>query len=721
MAAQCPPYDFSAKYYHTVAGGKCERQLSFFEGKTVLNQSVGYAVVLGFGAFFAVFTSFLVWLEKRYIGARHTSEWFNTAGRKVKTGMIASAIVSQWTWAATILQSSNVAWQYGVSGPFWYASGATIQVLLFGIMAIEIKRKAPHAHTVCEIVKARWGTAAHIVFLVFCFMTNIIVTAMLLLGGSAVVKALTGVNIYAASFLIPLGVIVYTLAGGLKATFLASYIHSVIVHVVLVIFVYLAYVVSDQLGSPSMIYNRLLELASKSGTCGEPLSHHGQACGPVSGNYNGSYLTMLSSGGFVFGIINIVGNFGTVFVDNGYWVSAIAARPSSTHKGYLLGGLVWFAVPFSLATSLGLGALALNLPITESEAGHGLVPPATAIALMGKGGAVLLLTMLFMAVTSAGSSELIAVSSLCTYDIYRTYINPDATGKKILQVSRYVIFVFGCFMGLLAVILNKVGVSLGWMYLAMGVLIGSAVLPIAFMLLWRKANAVGAISGAISGCVLGIVTWLLVAKIEYGHVNLNTTGRNAPMLAGNLVSILIGGAVHAVCSFLWPQNYDWSTTKQITVVEKEKSELPAEEFREEKLVRAKSWIVRWGVGFTMLIAVVWPALSLPAREFSLGYFTFWSIIAVAWGTIGSAVIIALPIVESWETIKSVFFGMLTNDRLMEKVDELNLRLHSIILSMPEAERIYLQQKDKAKKKDIFDHQDNQAVPSNSSSRTRSVL
>lgn len=59
-------------------------------------------------------------------------------------------------------------------------------------------------------------------------MTNIIVTAMLLLGGSAVVNALTGVNIYAASFLIPVGVIVYTLAGGLKATFLASYIHSVI-------------------------------------------------------------------------------------------------------------------------------------------------------------------------------------------------------------------------------------------------------------------------------------------------------------------------------------------------------------------------------------------------------------------------------------------------------------------------------------------------------------
>ena len=33
--------------------------------------------------------------------------------------------------------------------------------------------------------------------------------------------------------------------------------------------------------------------------------------------------------------------------------------------------------------------------------------------------------MLFMAVTSSGSAELIAVSSLTTYDVYRTYINPE--------------------------------------------------------------------------------------------------------------------------------------------------------------------------------------------------------------------------------------------------------------------------------------------------------
>merc|ERR1719498_1912636 len=119
------------------------------------------------------------------------------------------------------------------------------------------------------------------------------------------------------------------------------------------------------------------------------------SCGPVKDNQEGSYLTMLSLGGLKFGIINIVGNFGTVFVDQSYWQSAIAARPASAHKGYILGGLVWFTIPFALATSLGLAAVALQLPITSSEAGAGLVPPAVATHLFGSGGSIMII-MLFM-------------------------------------------------------------------------------------------------------------------------------------------------------------------------------------------------------------------------------------------------------------------------------------------------------------------------------------
>ena len=94
--------------------------------------------------------------------------------------------MSQWTWAATLLQSSNVSWKYGVSGPFWYASGATIQILLFAILAIQVKIRAPHMHTYLEVIKIRWGTFSHVTFIVFGLMCNMIVTSMLLLGGSLI-------------------------------------------------------------------------------------------------------------------------------------------------------------------------------------------------------------------------------------------------------------------------------------------------------------------------------------------------------------------------------------------------------------------------------------------------------------------------------------------------------------------------------------------------------
>merc|ERR1719217_272819 len=111
------------------------------------------------------------------------------------------------------------------------------------------------------------------------------------------------------------------------------------------------------------------------GTAGVEGAHHGPAAPDGDGSFNrgGSYLTMLSVSGLEFGIINIVGNFGTVFVDQSYWQSAIAASPASAHKGYLLGGLVWFTIPFTLATSLGLAANALNVAITSDDANAGLV------------------------------------------------------------------------------------------------------------------------------------------------------------------------------------------------------------------------------------------------------------------------------------------------------------------------------------------------------------
>ena len=56
-----------------------------------------------------------------------------------------------------------------------------------------------------------------------------------------------------AAFLIPVSVCIYTATGGLKATFLSSYIHTVIIYVALCIFAFTVYATGPDLGSPKKV------------------------------------------------------------------------------------------------------------------------------------------------------------------------------------------------------------------------------------------------------------------------------------------------------------------------------------------------------------------------------------------------------------------------------------------------------------------------------------
>jgi Na+/proline symporter len=508
-------------------------------------------------------------------------------------------------------------------------------VLLFAVLAVEIKRKAPTTHTVLEIVKARWGTGPHLVFLVFCLLTNIIVTSMLILGGASVVNALTGVNIYAGAFLIPVGVMLYTAHGGLKATYIAAWGHVAVIYIALVIFAFLIYASPNSnvgLGSISRVYDNLQRVAQYK---------------PVSGNKEGSFLTMMSLDGLIFGIINIIGNFGTVFVDQAYWQGAIAAKPSATYKGYLLGGLCWFAIPFTMATSMGLGARAMNLPITIAESNAGLVPPAVATMLLGAGGGFLLVFQLWMAVTASGSAEQIAVSSLIAYDVYRPYINPKANGRQMIFVSRAVVIAYGILSGVLAIVLLKIGISLGWVYLFMGVCVGSAVVPIAFSITWAKCSGAAAVTGAIGGLAGAVIAWVCTAQGLYGKVTIDTLGSDYAMLAGNLVAICLSGIICIAMSLLKPQNYEWANMKDIPLVEDDPAAYEDDgDDSPEALTKALRWTWWTGGALTLVLIVVWPLLALPAGVFPKGYFYMWIIIAIIWGLAASFVCIFTPIWES---------------------------------------------------------------------------
>ena len=209
----------------------------------------------------------------------------------------------------------------------------------------------------------------------------------------------------------------------------------------------------------------------------------------------------------------------------------------------------------------------------------------------------------------------------------------------------------------------------------MGIFVGSAVMPIAFVLTWDKATAQGAITGV---CRPDPRHHHLDRRRVHreapsgdkGVVSIDTLGMNYPMLAGNVVAILSSGLICAIVSKSAPQNFDFSTmASKIALIDDKMPELDAEENDPQMLKDALTFVQKWGVGFTVLMVIVWPSLpsagcgasGVECGVFSKGYFYLWVSVAIAWGIVATAVIIIMPLYESMDGINLVFKGVMTND------------------------------------------------------------
>merc|ERR1711970_1427022 len=277
-----------------------------------------------------------------------------------------------------------------------------------------------------QVIKARFGSRTHLVFCTFAFFTNLIVMMSLTIAGTAVLNSLVAdLSPELAAMLLASVIGGYTLIGGLGATFYVSYFNTALIFVLILMLVV------------EVFYNPFNNSENPFGSSESVFDFIACWKAPEEkmGNKGGSYLTFFSSGGLVFGIVNIVGNFGTVFCDQAYWQSSVAAKPLQGVWGFILGGLTWFAIPFSLATTMGLAYLGMSSAqgsplLTDEDVMKGLAAPLVAQKLLGTTGEYAMIFLILMAVMSTGSAEVIAVASIVIYDVYQTYICPFRRDHK---------------------------------------------------------------------------------------------------------------------------------------------------------------------------------------------------------------------------------------------------------------------------------------------------
>jgi len=592
-------------------------------------------IFLGVGVFAAGIAQAFQMVRKHvYHDADNLDTAFD-AGGKVSIGLTATTIVSQWTWSATLLQSSTVASKYGISGPYWYAGGATIQIIIFSILSIMLKTRAPGAKTFLQVIKARFGRGTHLVFCTFAFLTNLIVMMSLTIAGTAVLNSLVAdLSPELAAMLLAAVIGGYTLIGGLGATFYVSYFNTALIFVlILMLVIEVFYNPSNNPENPFGSSEAVFDYISCWKTPDEDM-----------GNKGGSYLTFFSSGGLIFGIVNIVGNFGTVFCDQAYWQSSVAAKPLQGVWGFISGGLVWFAIPFTLATTMGLAYLGLSSAqgaplLTDEDVSAGLAAPLVAQKLLGTTGEYAMLFLILMAVMSTGSAEVIAVASILIYDVYQAYICPfksdlkegqcilcsrylrkpkvQAVGEEslcdcvsadkceqckhdsvmraesssvvkphytcpvhkeyreyqehLLNYKNWCIVAFTFFSIPLCLFCWAVNLNLTWTYYFTGILISSSVFPIAVSIMWARATSYALISGVVGGAVAGMTTWLSYASTFPGGLSAASFVKNTGEELPMLFGNITAIGAGAVFTIIITFVTRWNMTEEIEEEEWEKT------------------------------------------------------------------------------------------------------------------------------------------------------
>jgi hypothetical protein len=211
---------------------------------------------------------------------------------------------------------------------------------------------------------------------------------------------------------------------------------------------------------------------------------------------------------------------------------------------------------------------------------------------------------------------MIATSSILSFDIYGTYINPIATNRQLIRWSHIGVVSTSLIISTLATAFHQGGVDMTWLLYVIGNVINPGVFPTVFALLWKRQTRAAAIIAPLVGMACGVSAWLSTAKAYHGEISIASTGSTMPNLWGGVTAFFVPLPVTVGISLLFPRHFEWDVFKSIEAVKVEDGVEQGEAggrqetwFTPERVAymkRMSRWAAFWSV-FTLLgHLLLWP-------------------------------------------------------------------------------------------------------------------
>ncbi len=458
-----------------------------------VSETIGYTILIIFG---------IVMLLATYVFARwnkwNTKDGFLVANRNVGWLLGGTSIAASWIWAPALFISTQIAYQQGLAGIFWFTFPNVIALAIFAFLAPKIREKFSQGYTLPQFIKYKLGSKkVHKVYLFPYVFYQLMAVSVQLFAGGSFISLLTGISLIKIMPILLIIALVYTLISGLEASIVTDLFQIITIFGIGIIVIPM---VLSSAGGLSII---------SSGLAG------------IKGSTN-----IFNPGiAFSFGIVTSIGLIAGAICDQQYWQRSFAIKKKDLRKAFLFGAVLFAIVPIALSL-LGFIAANSNLGVTLPEGiDASMIGVQTVTTLLPQWAVLLFVIMLLCGLSSTLDSGLSAFSSLWVTDIVK-----KESDKNAIKSARFAMIGLALFGLIIAIAVNYIpnfGLQhLWWIFNAVAACV---VVPTILSLYWDRLTAKGVYYGILTAFIIGLPIFV------YGNI-VNST---IIIVCSNLFMIIV--------------------------------------------------------------------------------------------------------------------------------------------------------------------------------------
>ncbi|MGR6901883.1 sodium:solute symporter family protein [Glutamicibacter sp. BSL13] len=430
------------------------------------------------------------------------ADGYMTAGNKIGFGISAASMTATWIWASSMYASATSGYTYGISGPIHYGLWGALMILFIYPFGKRIRKVAPRAHTLAEVMYARHGRSSQLMLAGSNVVGSLISLMSNFIAGGVLISMLSPFNFIQGVLCVAAGVLLYTLWSGFRASVLTDFVQVMAMLGAVAVLVPFIFFAAD---FPAAFETGAANLSAE------------------QSNFFSSEAFLNQGAPYIAAVLAYaIGN------------QTIAQRLFAVREDLIKPTFITATIGYgAMVIGVGmLGVLALYLGFEPTGGDmNNLIPEMAASYLPGVLLAVFFI-MIIGALSSTADSDLAALSSIMMADVYGQNVagKAKANPKTMLLVGRITMVAATA----LAVIFASLQLNILDLLVFVGALWGALVFPVLASFYWGKVT-----NKAFTTAVLVALTVFIPVRFELIPLN-GFTGLLVELLAVLGIGVVLG-------------------------------------------------------------------------------------------------------------------------------------------------------------------------------------